>query len=108
MKDQQKEQAKRDKANLISSAYGLQPLRSSAPTMESNEMLQGLFAGAQLGLMNENLWLSAEDKAAKEARAAQLAAQQAAQLAAQQAVVPLPAQATYDPYAYPVGLGGTI
>lgn len=56
LKEQQKEQAKRDKANLIASAYGLQPVRTSAPLMKSDEMLQGLFAGAQFGLMNENLW----------------------------------------------------
>lgn len=64
LKSQQREQAKRDRMNMIASAYGLTPTRTSAPLHTNNEWLQGAMAGAQFAALNSDLWKPAVTKPA--------------------------------------------
>lgn len=59
LKDQAKEQARRDRINMIASAYGVNQGLSAAPLIAPNTgAAQGAFAGLQMAMMNKDLWSS--------------------------------------------------
>lgn len=58
LKDQMKEQARRDKLNMIASAYGINARMSPAQYMPPGgaETMQGALLGAQFAQLNKSLW----------------------------------------------------
>lgn len=65
MKDQMREQAKRDKMNMLAAAYGINAQISPAPYMRPSgaEAMQGALGGAQFAVMNPSLWDSKDNSA---------------------------------------------
>lgn len=57
-KDQMREQAKRDRLNMLAAAYGINSQLSPAPYMQpaGGQAMQGALGGAQFAVMNPGLW----------------------------------------------------
>lgn len=64
-KDQMREQAKRDRLNMLAAAYGINSQISPAPYMQptGGQAMQGALMGAQFAQMNKSLWEGMGDTA---------------------------------------------